>query len=163
MATTNVASFIDHTLLKADATRQQIETLCQEAIEHKFSELHVFPYSKRTGTPAARMEDQVDEGVKNERVHRLITLSDQLAKEYTSQFENDVLEIIPEEEFSDGLYVGYTDNYLKVVFPAKEEMIGKLVKVKITKAGYPYNEGKFVKIVEDDIKAEVFKKEEAAI
>lgn len=48
--------------------------------EHKFSELHVFPYSKRTGTPAARMEDQVDENVKNERVHRLIALSDQLAK-----------------------------------------------------------------------------------
>ena len=67
--------------------------------KHKFSELHVFPYSKRTGTPAARMEDQVDEEVKNERVHRLITLSDQLAKEYASQFENEVLEVIPEEEF----------------------------------------------------------------
>lgn len=36
MATANVASMIDHTLLKADATRQQIETLCQEAKEHKF-------------------------------------------------------------------------------------------------------------------------------
>ena len=65
--------------------------------EHKFSELHVFPYSKRTGTPAARMEDQVDEEVKNERVHRLIALSDQLAKEYASQFEGEVLEVIPEE------------------------------------------------------------------
>ena len=53
--------------------------------EHKFSELHVFPYSKRTGTPAARMEDQVDEEVKNERVHRLIHLSDQFAKEYASK------------------------------------------------------------------------------
>ena len=48
--------------------------------DHRFSELHVFPYSKRTGTPAARMEDQVDEEVKNERVHRLIELNDQLAK-----------------------------------------------------------------------------------
>ena len=55
--------------------------------EHQFSELHVFPYSKRTGTPAARMDDQIDEEVKNERVHRLIALSDQLAKEYASQFE----------------------------------------------------------------------------
>src|SRR6476620_8968986 len=74
---------------------------------HQFSELHVFPYSKRTGTPAARMEEQVDEEVKNERVHRLITLSDQLAKEYSSRFESDVLEVIPEEEFSTGMYVGY--------------------------------------------------------
>ncbi|KAA2301141.1 tRNA (N(6)-L-threonylcarbamoyladenosine(37)-C(2))-methylthiotransferase MtaB, partial [Clostridioides difficile] len=39
-----------------------------------FSEMHVFPYSKRTGTPAARMEDQVDEEVKNARVHELIDL-----------------------------------------------------------------------------------------
>ncbi|WP_066293290.1 tRNA (N(6)-L-threonylcarbamoyladenosine(37)-C(2))-methylthiotransferase MtaB [Bacillus sp. FJAT-29937] len=121
--------------------------------EHKFSELHVFPYSKRTGTPAARMEDQIDEEVKNERVHRLISLSDQLAKEYASQFEGEVLEVIPEEVFKEQqegrLYVGYTDNYLKVVFQATEEMIGQIVKVKITKAGYPYNEGQFVRVLDE--------------
>lgn len=122
--------------------------------DHQFSELHVFPYSKRTGTPAARMEDQVDENVKNERVHRLIALSDQLAKEYASAYEGDVLEIIPEESFKEqdgthNLYVGYTDNYMKVVFEGTEDMIGRLVKVKITKAGYPYNEGHFVRISDD--------------
>ncbi|MFD2679935.1 tRNA (N(6)-L-threonylcarbamoyladenosine(37)-C(2))-methylthiotransferase MtaB [Bacillus seohaeanensis] len=122
--------------------------------DHKFSELHVFPYSKRTGTPAARMDDQIDESVKNERVHRLIELSNQLAKEYSSNFEEEVLEVIPEERFKEdpesGLYEGYTDNYLKVVFPATEDMVGKLVKVKITKAGYPYNEGKFVRVLEEE-------------
>jgi threonylcarbamoyladenosine tRNA methylthiotransferase MtaB len=122
--------------------------------EHKFSELHVFPYSKRTGTPAARMENQVEEEIKNERVHRLIALSDQLAKEYASQFEGEVLEVIPEERFNpeenNDLYVGYTDNYLKVVFPASEEMVGEIVKVKITKAGYPYNEGQFVRVVNEE-------------
>jgi threonylcarbamoyladenosine tRNA methylthiotransferase MtaB len=117
--------------------------------EHKFSELHVFPYSKRTGTPAARMDDQIDEEVKNERVHRLIELSNQLAKEYASNFEDEVLEVIPEEVYDDGRYVGYTDNYLKVVFPATEDMVGQLVKVKITKAGYPLNEGQFVRVMED--------------
>ena len=119
--------------------------------EHKFSELHVFPYSKRTGTPAARMDGQVDEEVKNVRVHKLIELSDQLAKEYASEFEGEVVEIIPEEQFAEGgqenLYVGYSDNYLKVVFAGSEDMIGELVKVKITKAGYPYNEGQFVKVM----------------
>ncbi|MEL3974181.1 tRNA (N(6)-L-threonylcarbamoyladenosine(37)-C(2))-methylthiotransferase MtaB [Rossellomorea oryzaecorticis] len=117
--------------------------------EHKFSELHVFPYSKRTGTPAARMEDQIDEEVKNQRVHRLIELSNQLAKEYASRFEDEVLEVIPEEVYDDGRYVGYTDNYLKVIFPATEDMVGQLVKVKITKAGYPLNEGQFVRVMED--------------
>jgi threonylcarbamoyladenosine tRNA methylthiotransferase MtaB len=123
--------------------------------EHKFSELHVFPYSKRTGTPAARMEDQVDEEVKNDRVHRLIALSDQLAKEYASSFENEILEVIPEEKYNEdqecSLYIGYTDNYLKVVFPGTEAMIGKLIKVKITKAGYPYNEGQFVRVMNDEL------------
>jgi threonylcarbamoyladenosine tRNA methylthiotransferase MtaB len=120
--------------------------------KHQFSELHVFPYSKRTGTPAARMDDQIPEDVKNERVHRLIALSDQLAKEYASQFEDEVLEVIPEEAYKagSGLYVGYTDNYLKVVFPATEEMVGAIVKVKITKAGYPYNEGQFVRVVHEE-------------
>ncbi len=120
--------------------------------KHQFSELHVFPFSKRTGTPAARMEDQVDEEIKNARVHRLIDLSDQLAKEYASKFENEVLEVIPEEEFKEnqlnGMFVGYTDNYLKVIFPGNENMIGKLVKVKLTKVGYPYNEGEFVRVIE---------------
>jgi len=118
--------------------------------EHKFSELHVFPYSKRTGTPAARMDEQVDEDIKNERVHRLISLSDQLAKEYASQFEGEVLDVIPEEisKSGDGFYEGYTDNYLKVIFKGSDDMIGQIVKVKITKAGYPYNEGEFVRMLD---------------
>ncbi|SHP89502.1 (dimethylallyl)adenosine tRNA methylthiotransferase [Mycobacteroides abscessus subsp. abscessus] len=122
--------------------------------DHKFSELHVFPYSKRTGTPAARMDDQVDEEVKNERVHRLISLSDQLAKEYASQFEGEVLEVIPEERSKngEGMYEGYTDNYLKVIFKGTEDMIGQIVKVKITKAGYPYNEGQFVRVLDEFVR-----------
>ncbi|MER2000050.1 MAG: tRNA (N(6)-L-threonylcarbamoyladenosine(37)-C(2))-methylthiotransferase MtaB [Lysinibacillus sp.] len=123
--------------------------------DHQFSELHVFPFSPRTGTPAARMEDMfVDEDVKNERVHRLISLNDQLAKQYASRFEEQVLEVIPEEMKEDeNVLVGYTSNYLKVVFEGSEDMIGKLVKVKLTKAGYPYNEGQFVRVVEEDVVA----------
>lgn len=122
--------------------------------DHQFSELHVFPFSPRTGTPAARMEDMfVAEDVKNERVHRLISLNDQLAKQYASRFEGDVLEVIPEERFKDAdnenLYVGYTSNYLKIVFEGTEDMIGQLTKVKITKAGYPYNEGQFVRVLDE--------------
>ena len=121
--------------------------------DQKFSELHVFPYSKRTGTPAARMDNQVDEEVKNERVHRLISLNDQLAVEYASRFEGEVLEIIPEEAYkldsASNMLEGYTDNYLKVVIPGSEDLIGKLVRVKITKAGYPYNEGQFVRVLDE--------------
>lgn len=117
-----------------------------------YSELHVFPFSRRTGTPAARMEDQVDEDVKNERVQRMIDLSEELAKAYASRYENEVLEVIPEErapeEDNPNMLVGYTDNYLKVKFEGTPDMIGKIVRVKITKSGYPYNEGTFVRIME---------------
>ncbi|MCD5323624.1 MULTISPECIES: tRNA (N(6)-L-threonylcarbamoyladenosine(37)-C(2))-methylthiotransferase MtaB [Pontibacillus] len=117
-----------------------------------YSELHVFPYSKRTGTPAARMDDQVDEEVKNDRVHQLIELSNQQAKEYASQYDSEVLEVIPEEKFkddeNDNRYVGYTDNYLKVVFEGTEDMVGEIVRVKILQAGYPYNKGQFVRVMD---------------
>ncbi|NAP01200.1 TRAM domain-containing protein, partial [Halomonas sp. MG34] len=97
--------------------------------------------------------NQVEEDVKNDRVHKLIELSDQLAKEYASEFENQVLEVIPEERVHDEnnpeMLVGYTDNYLKVRFEGTHDMIGKLVRVKINQAGYPYNEGTFVRVMED--------------
>ncbi|WP_010650939.1 tRNA (N(6)-L-threonylcarbamoyladenosine(37)-C(2))-methylthiotransferase MtaB [Oceanobacillus massiliensis] len=118
-----------------------------------YSELHVFPFSRRTGTPASRMDNQVEDEVKEERVHRLISLSDQLAKEYASNYENEVLEVIPEERILDEghpeLLVGYTDNYMKVQFEGTPDMIGKIVRVKITKSGYPYNHGTFVRIMDN--------------
>lgn len=128
--------------------------------DNRFAELHVFPYSIRTGTPAARMK-QVPDEIKHERVKQLISLSNQLAKEYAVRYEDEVLEVIPEEPFKKnnpkGLYVGYTDNYLKVKFPANEDMVGSIVKVKIKKAGYPYNEGEFVRVIEDIRDSEVKK------
>ena len=133
-------------------TEEEFQESYDFILNHGFSELHVFPYSMRTGTPAARMTDQIDESVKNERVHRLIELSDQLAKEYASRFEGEVLEVIPEEKASEGnLLVGYSDNYLKIQFEGQENLIGQLVKVKVTKAGYPINEGTFVKVIENNI------------
>lgn len=115
--------------------------------KHHFSELHVFPYSIRTGTPAARMTDQVDEGTKNERVHRLIELSNALATSYAEQFKDDVLEIIPEEE-KDGKLIGHSDNYLKVEVEGDPSLTGELVKVKITEPGYPVSKGEVVKVLE---------------
>lgn len=100
-------------------------------VNHHFSELHVFPYSPRIGTPAARMDNQIDEETKNVRVHKLISLSNQLAKEYASKFEDEVLEVIPEEMGEEPhTLVGYADNYMKVRFEGDDSLIGQIVKVK---------------------------------
>ena len=117
-------------------------------VNHHFSELHVFHYSPRIGTPAARMDNQIDEETKNVRVHKLISLSNQLAKEYASKFEDEVLEVIPEEMGEEPhTLVGYADNYMKVRFEGDDSLIGQIVKVKIVKANYPINEGKAIRVV----------------
>jgi threonylcarbamoyladenosine tRNA methylthiotransferase MtaB len=122
--------------------------------EMKFAELHVFPYSKRSGTPAARMEDQVDEDEKNRRVHKLIELSNKLAVDYASKFVGEVLEVIPEEPYKEapesGLYVGHSDNYLKLIFPANESLVGKICKVRLDEPGAEYCKGTFVRVLSEE-------------
>lgn len=124
-----------------------------------FSELHVFPYSKRTGTPAAKMDHQVDDETKNKRVHQLMALSEQQAKEYASLYEGEVIEVIPEEvektDRGEYLLTGYSDNYMRLTFKGEPAMIGEIVKVKLTKAGYPINEGEFVRVVSETHLSEV--------
>ncbi len=81
-------------------------------------------------------------------MHKLISLSNQLAKEYASKFEDEVLEVIPEEMGEEPqTLVGYADNYMKVRFEGDDSLIGQIVKVKIVKANYPINEGKAIRVV----------------
>jgi threonylcarbamoyladenosine tRNA methylthiotransferase MtaB len=134
-------------------TDQQFENGYRLIEELEFAELHVFPYSKRTGTPAARMENQVPEEVKHERVHRLIELSNRLSLQYAKRFVGDVLEVIPERPFKEapdsGLYMGYSDNYLQVVFEGNDDLIGQVCRVKIDEAGAEYCRGTFATVVRD--------------
>lgn len=87
-----------------------------EAME--FSGLHVFRYSKRPGTAAARMRGHLDEGVKKARSARMRALSDAMARRYAERFAGAQLPVLWEQitgATEDGfLNVGYTDNYIKV-------------------------------------------------
>lgn len=65
-------------------------------------------------------------------------------------FDGDVLEVIPEECDDKNSLIGYSDNYLKVRFVGQKELIGQIVKVKVTKAGYPLNDGEFVRVVSEE-------------
>jgi len=134
-------------------TEEQFENGYRFIEELGIFQLHVFPYSKRTGTPAARMPDQVPEEVKHERVRRLIELSNRLQLHYAQQFVGDVLEVIPERPYKEdpasGLYMGYSDNYLTVVFPADEELVGKVCRVKIDRAESELCHGTFVRVVDE--------------
>lgn len=132
-------------------TDEQFENSYQLVKSLGMYQLHVFPYSKRTGTPAARMDDQIPEDVKHERVERMIQLSKQLQRAYAQKFVGSVLEVIPEQAYKEdqtrGLLMGYTDNYLQVVFPADPSLIGKICRVRIEEAGAEYSFGKLARVM----------------
>lgn len=134
-------------------TEEMFESGFRFMEELQFAEMHVFPYSKRTGTPAARMDEQVDEEVKNERVHKLIDLSEKMQLQYAKQYVGQVLDVIPERDYKGapgtGLVMGYTDNYIQVVFEGSESLIGQLCRVKITEAGVNECRGALVRVLED--------------
>lgn len=96
-----------------------------------FSKIHVFPYSDRNGTVASRMKDHIDRTIIKDRARKLITLSNELEKEYFEKFidrEEDVLI----EEYKDGYFHGFTSNYIPVKLKGNYE-INSLINIKLTK------------------------------
>ncbi len=112
-----------------------------------FSELHVFPYSKRTGTKAAQMPNHVLEIVKGMRVNELLALSNELAQNYVRRFQEKILEVIFEEIHPEEpkYIVGHSSNYIKVEAIGDLSMLGKKVSVSIKKAVYPVVFGELIK------------------
>ena len=101
-----------------------------------FSKIHVFPYSRRKGTIADTMENQVAEEIKNKRTQVLLSLSKKLEEDYFEKFIGKEISFIPEVE-KNGYVIGHTGNYLLVkkqgVLNNHEEQKGKMVRVE-----YPY-------------------------
>lgn len=112
----------------------ETEELFNESVETckrvNFSELHVFPYSKRNGTPAAKYK-QVHDGDKKHRSEVLLSLSEQLKNEfYRSNIGYSDVIII--ENIQDGYAFGKTGNYLNVKIENHDYKIGESLKVTIT-------------------------------
>ena len=103
-----------------------------------------FIYSKRTGTPAAMMEDQVPETVVKERFDRLLKEVQRKATERAQAFTGSVEKVLVEEinEQDETLVTGRLSNNFVVHFPGTSEMIGKIVSVKLKecKGFYFYGE-----------------------
>ena len=105
-----------------------------------FDTAFTFIYSKRSGTPAAKMENQVPEDVVKDRFDRLLSLVQEKGREASSRFEGTVQEILVEEESKEkGIFTGRTQYNLLVHFPGCQDMLGKYVKVKLdTCKGFYY-------------------------
>lgn len=112
---------------ETDQDFQEYLSFCEEI---KFSKIHVFPYSIRTGTPASLMP-QVDGKIKKERAQKLITLSNKLETEYINKFKGMNVEVLTEEYYQDYV-IGHTDNYLKVYLKG-DYQLNNIYLCKITK------------------------------
>lgn len=112
-------------------TKEDFSESYNNAKEIKFGKIHVFPYSKRDGTVAAKMKSIVTDIEKKERTHKMITLSNKLENEYYNKFIDKTLSVLVEEVF-DKYCTGHTDNYIKVIINKKLEH-NKFYNVKIIK------------------------------
>ena len=100
----------------------------------KFAELHVFKYSKRDGTVAAKMPNQIDEKIKTLRSEDLIKTGEELTKEFRqAKVGQDTTVLFEEKILLDNkeYWVGHTVDYIKIAVPEKENLEGQIRKVNV--------------------------------
>ena len=112
----------------------------------RYDSAFTFIYSKRTGTPAAAMENQVPEDIVKDRFDRLLKEVQGISAEVCSVHEGTVQEVLVESmnDHDANLVTGRMSNNLLVHFPGSEELIGKLVNVHLTEAKGFYYIGEIV-------------------
>ena len=106
-------------------TEEEFETTKAFLEKIHFYEMHIFKYSKRQGTRAAVMENQVPEEIKTKRSAELIALSERMSNEFRSYYlgrEEEVLFEEPAEINGKTMYVGYTKEYVKVATESDESL-----------------------------------------
>jgi threonylcarbamoyladenosine tRNA methylthiotransferase MtaB len=100
-----------------------------------FSQMHIFTYSPRPKTMAAKMGRQINGAVATERSERLRKLSEAMALDYHSQFIGREIEVLVEQS-KDGLSTGYSKHYIPVEFPAEGSLRKQIVGVVAESASF---------------------------
>ena len=108
-----------------------------------FAAMHIFPYSKRPGTPAAAMPGQVPKAVKEERARRAAEIAARMERRYLGRWKT--AEVLFEEE-RDGLWRGHTTHYCEVRVQSGENLHNQLRQVSVTGVGDGYLEGEILNL-----------------
>lgn len=98
-----------------------------------FSKVHIFRYSKRRGTPAEIMENQVPESIKEERKKRLNEVAEDAARKFHSILVGKRISVLVESK-SGQYFIGHTSSYVKVFVVGTENLVGRLIDVEINSA-----------------------------
>lgn len=112
----------------AGETDEEFEKTYEFLRKIKFYKMHVFKYSQRKGTPAAKMPNQVDGNIKEQRSKKLLELSDKNEQEYNKNYIGKNVKVLFEEE-KQGVYKGHTQNYILVYCESSEDLSNKIIEV----------------------------------
>ncbi len=111
-------------------TEEEFEQSLHFIKECGFASMHIFPYSKRPGTPAAKMEGQILNAVKEQRAHRASEVANDMEKAFLKQFVGQREQVLF-EELRDGMWRGYTTRYCEVRLESQENLHNVLCEVEL--------------------------------
>ncbi len=106
---------------------EQSRDFCKQM---EFARIHVFPYSPRPGTEAARMPDQVNAQAKKQRTRRMLASARESARNFRQKFLDKTVTVLWEKQ-TDGVWSGLTDNYIRVYTRSDEDLINQLLPAKL--------------------------------
>ncbi len=99
----------------------------------RFSSAFTFVYSRRKGTVADEMDDQVPEDIKKDRIMRLVALSNEITREISSEYQDKIITLLCEDfDKKKGLYLGRDEYGRMGYFKSEENLIGEFVNIKVT-------------------------------
>ena len=114
---------------ETDELFEETYTFLRDVVRPAF--IHIFPYSRRAGTPAASRKDQVQDSVKTLRVQRLEALCQELHEEFVSAHKGITGKVLFESTDRNGMMEGYTENYIRVTAPYDSAAINNIVEIEI--------------------------------
>ena len=133
--------YFDHPAITTDVivgfpgeTEEEFEKTKEYLEKIHFYEMHIFKYSKRQGTRAAVMDNQVPDEIKTKRSSILIELGNRMSKEYRDYYIGMDKEVLFEEKTKlsgKDYFVGYTKEYVKVAIETQENVENRLITGKI--------------------------------
>lgn len=114
---------------ESDALFMETYNFLKDTVRPAF--IHIFPYSKRPGTPAAERKDQVQDSIKTERVKMLEELCSQLHEDFVQANKGLHSKVLFERRTKDGMAEGWSENYIRVSVPYRKGLINSIIDVEL--------------------------------
>ncbi len=113
-------------------TNKEFEECVNFCRRLNFARIHVFPFSPRSGTEAAKMEGQIPAKIKKERTRLMLEVAEESARNFRELFNGEELDVLWEKQTGQGVWSGITGNYIRVYKKDSHDITNKLNVVKLS-------------------------------